>query len=430
MGSTIRLAVTAAILGIASLPLVSAAPGAAGASPRGDTTRVVVTNDDGTFSLLKPANGKAGRLYEEFQNRDMVLRNLNPDGTFRSSQGPHWPANQYVGDPNWWWLGLTTGQVAGFKSKHSLAPLANPAHTRIVETYRLPGVPAGAPTAGSNFVGVTPSGKSVWNSAREIDEIQEIDADPASRTFGQVVTRLKVPDNDPSTGPTATLGAARPCDASVTPDGRYLYEPDLGGESVTVVDLVARTIVRQIDLKPHRADPSIPIRPFMLTTDGRYAIVETLEAVPAQGIAGSYVIIDVRDPGNPVVAKKLVQAGNLGFNPQTSEFTADGRYAFLITNGRGSPANPATFVNGTVDVLDLATLTISNKITLPQDCRPHAGDFSEDGRHFFVNCSGLNSVAVIDVAGQAVAQEVPLSVATIAPFAQTGNRVPRGIIVR
>jgi DNA-binding beta-propeller fold protein YncE len=57
---------------------------------------------------------------------------------------------------------------------------------------------------------------------------------------------------------------------------------------------------------------------------------------------------------------------------------------------------------------------------MPPNCRPHAGDFSRDGRHFFVNCSAAKSVAVIDTKSQQVVQNVLLA----------GNVTPRGIIVR
>jgi DNA-binding beta-propeller fold protein YncE len=268
-----------------------------------------------------------------------------------------------------------------------------------VDTYITPG----RPDRGSNFAGVTPNGKTLWNAAREVDEIQEIDADPNSPTFGQILTRIDVPHSIMASTPTPSLGAMRPCDMSITRDGKFLFEPDLGGETVTAVDIRNRQVAGQLLLEP--LVPGTRVRPFMLTTNGTIALVENLE--------GTYAVLDVTDPYNMVEIKRLTQADGVGVAPQTSEFTPDGKYAYLIANG--SPSVP-----GVVSVLDLATLTINEQIQMPTGCRPHAGDFSRDGRNFFVNCSGSSSVAVIDTKVQKVVQNVALAESV----------TPRGVIVR
>jgi DNA-binding beta-propeller fold protein YncE len=363
--------------------------------PDTQKTRVFVTNNDGSISLIRQAPASAAVPFHEAQR---VAAGASP--------GAAWPANQYRGTADWWWVGLTDGQVLAVNATDDLDGLLEPGRLRKFDTYNYPGVPAGLPTSGSNFMGTLPTGhKRVWNAAREIDEIQEIDADPDSPTFGQILTHIPVPLSAFAGGGSATQGRMRPCDMSVTPDGRYLFEPDLGGETVTGVDIKKKQVVSQIVLP--REDAATPVRPFMLTTNGTYALVENNEAP-----FGTYSIIDVRDPANPVHVKKITQADGLGVSPQTSEFTQDGQAAYLITNG--SPSMP-----GRIDVLDLKTFQIVKHITLPANCRPHAGDFSRDGRHFFVNCSQTNSVAVIDTRHQEVAQDVALSGST-----------PRGVIVR
>ena len=232
---------------------------------------------------------------------------------------------------------------------------------------------------------------------------QMIAADPNSPTFGQILTRIDVPYTPDASNPTATLGAMRPCDMSITPDGKFLFEPDLGGESVTAVDIRSKQVVDQLSLEA--LVPGTRVRPFMLTTNGRIALVENLE--------GTYAVLDVTDPYNLREIRRLTRDDGVGVSPQTSEFTPDGKYAYLIANG--SPAVP-----GVVSVLDLGTLTITKQITMPDSCRPHAGDFSRDGRHFFVNCSAASSVAVIDTKLQEVVQNVALA----------DNVTPRGVIVR
>ncbi len=364
------------------------------AAARGDgKDLVLITNSNGSISLL---NRDPRNRVEPYFETEKVYAGL---------VGADWPGNQYIGSTRWWWTGQTNGTVQGFEFRREdplQAMVDDPARTINVDTYITPGRPDG----GSNFVGTTPNGKTVWNAAREVDEIQEIDADPNSPTFGQILTRIDVPHSPLVSTPTATLGAMRPCDMSITPNGKFLFEPDLGGETVTAVDIRKRQVVDQLVLEPAFPAATNPrVRPFMLTTNGKIALVENLE--------GTYAIIDVTDPYNMHEIKRLTQADGVGVAPQTSEFTPDGKYAFLIANG--SPSIP-----GVVSVLDLRSLTITKQISMPTGCRPHAGDFSRDGQHFFVNCSSASSVAVIDTKTQEVAQNVMLA----------DNVTPRGVITR
>lgn len=374
---------------------------------------VFVSNTgDQTISLIRcvTSNGKNPIQCEEKQRMEVGF-------------GTSWPANQYGGDPAWWWTGLS-GEVIGIKAKASLSPLKNPANIVTVDTYDIPGRPA----SGANFIGISPDGRTAWNSAREVDQIQEIDTDPRSPTFGTILNRIDVPDLDdtqqgPGTGPgtnfppddpNPNLGMARPCDATITPDGRYFLEPDLGGESLTVVDTWTKSIIWQMP-----ADrPVIPdekVYPFMATTNGKIVLIENLEG------ANTYDIYDVSDlPDMPTFVKKLTQADGLGVNAQTSEFTPNGRYAYLIMNGA---PNPDPGEESRLDVLDVLEtsptyLEIVRSIALPATCRAHTGDFSNDGRYFFVNCSGSDEVAVIDSETETVVATVPVGPS------------PRGVVVR
>ena len=349
------------------------------------------SDDDSSDDHHSSLPGDAGIACEEVENENVG---------FSTS----WPANQYEGEEDWWWSGLN-GEVIGLKAEKKVKPLLKEKNRKVVDTYTYDGVPPGLPTAGSNFIGVSPKGKTAWNSAREIDEIQEIDIDPDSDSFGQILTHITVPLS-PDAGPgSATRGKMRPCDMSITPDGKYLWEPDIGGETVTGVDIKNKQVIAQITLP--REDPGERVIPFMLTTNGKLALVENFEAP-----FGTESIIDVTDPDNPVHVKKLTQADGLGVRPQTSEFTPDGKYAYIVANG--TPSIP-----GEVNVLDLDTLQITKSIALPAGCRPHTGDFTNDGGYFVVNCSGSNTVAVISNKLQEVVQDVALSGVT-----------PRGVITR
>ena len=364
--------------------------------------RVYITNDDGSISLIERVHARFGMDYQEVGQVQVGL------------VGPHWPANQYQGNPDWWWVGVPTGSVRGFKTERN-APLSNLLKSKNqmdVNTYTYTGVPADLPTAGESFAGVTPNGKQLWNAAREIDEIQEIDSDPHSRTFGQIITHIKVPLSAMAGTGSDTQGKMRPCDMSISPNGKYLFEPDLAGETVTAVDIKHKKVISQLQLQPTVAGERV--RPFMLTTNGKLALVETLEG------EGQYAIIDVSNPYHMHEIKKLTQADGLGIRPETNEFSPDGKYAYLITNGM--PATGITpAVPPTISVLDLTDYQIVNNIALANNCRPYAGDFSKDGKHFFVACPGNNTVAVINTKHQVMEQEVAVS---------GTNPLPRGVIVR
>jgi YVTN family beta-propeller protein len=363
----------------------------------------VSNNGDKTMSVLQcvTSNGTEPIQCKERERLDTSQINVNSS----------WPANQYQGRPAWWWTGLS-GQVVGLKAKSTATPLLDENNRVYVDTHVIPG----RPETGANFIGIMPDGRTAWNSAREVDRIQEIDTDPDSPTFGTILTSLYVPDQYPPTAETPANGAARPCDATISPDGRYFFEPDLWGESLTVVDTQQKAIIHQV--MPPRADPESVVSPFMATTNGNIVLVENFED------GGTYDVWDVTGlPNEPVHVKKLTRSGDgLGLGPQTSEFTPDGKYAYLIMNGTDSDVAPPELASR-LDVLDVMPgstkyLEIVKSITLPTNCGAHTGDFSNDGRYFFVNCSRADSVAVVDNETQQAVLEIPV------------GHGPRGIITR
>lgn len=365
-------------------------------------SHVFVSNTvDQTLSLIRcvTSNGKKPIKCVEKDRQDVGF-------------GTSWPANQYRGHPAWWWSGLS-GQVIGIKAKASLSPLKNEDKIVYVDTYDVPG----RPDSGSNFIGIMPDGRTAWNSAREVDRIQEIDIDPDSPSFGTILNEIPVPDLDPDSAETPSLGAARPCDATITPDGRYFFEPDLAGESLTVVDTQSKEIIYQV--QPPKVIADEKVLPFMATTNGKIVLVENFELD-----GGTYDIWDVSNlPDEPPLhVKKLTPDDGLGLDAQTSEFTPDGRYAYLIM--RGDPSVPADSPDASrIDVLDVddsspTYLEIVNSIELPQGCFASTGDFSNDGRYFFVNCNRRDELNVIDNSTQQVVASVPVGLG------------PRGVVVR
>ena len=76
-----------------------------------------------------------------------------------------------------------------------------------------------------------------------------------------------------------------------------------------------------------------------------------------------------------------------------------------------------------LDVLDVVEgsptyLEVVNSIQLPDECRASTGDFSKDGRFFFVNCNGSDEMAIVDSKSETVVATVPVGVG------------PRGLVVR
>jgi YVTN family beta-propeller protein len=380
---------------IGSAALTMSLPTLAGVS------NVFVSNTgDKTLSLIRcvTSNGKNPIECKEKERMEVGF-------------GTSWPANQYDGHPAWWWSGLS-GEVIGVKAKASLSPLNQQGNIVAVDTYNVPG----GPSSGSNFIGIMPDGRTAWNSAREVDRIQEIDTDPDSPTFGTILEAIKVPDMDPESGPTDTRGAARPCDSTITPDGRFFMEPDLAGESLTVVDIETKQIIHQVQPTPVTEDEKV--LPFMSTTNGKIVLVENLEG------DNTYDIWDVSNlPAEPLHLKKLTRDDDgLGLDAQTSEFTPDGLFAYLIM--RGDPSVAASSPDASrIDVLDVVDtsptyLEIVKSIELPDGCFASTGDFSNDGRYFFVNCNRRDEVVVVDSQTQSQIASIPVGIG------------PRGVVVR
>ena len=76
-----------------------------------------------------------------------------------------------------------------------------------------------------------------------------------------------------------------------------------------------------------------------------------------------------------------------------------------------------------LDVLDVDEsspnyLQIVDSIELPFNCRASTGDFSNDGRYFFVNCQSRDELVVVDSQRQQVVTQVAVGAS------------PRGVIVR
>lgn len=369
-----------------------------------EVSNVFVSNrGDNTLSLIRcvTSNGKKPLRCWEKERMEVGF-------------GTSWPANQYDGHPAWWWTGLS-GHVIGVKAKASLSPLNREGNVVEVDTYDVPG----RPDSGSNFIGIMPDGRTAWNSAREVDRIQEIDTDPESPTFGTILTALTVPDLDPATPATPTRGAARPCDATITPDGRFFIEPDLGGESLTVVDIASKQIIHQV--KPPQVKPDEKVLPFMATTNGKIVLVENLEGDNTYDIWDISHLAD--NPGLPPLhLKKITRDDGLGLDAQTNEFTPDGRFAYLIL--RGDPSVPADAPDASrIDVLDVDEgspnyLKIVDSVQLPEGCFASTGDFSNDGRYFFVNCNRRDELVVVDSESHTQVASIPVGLG------------PRGVIVR
>lgn len=222
-----------------------------------------------------------------------------------------------------------------------------------------------------NYTELTPDGHFAIVAARFADSFLKIGADPRLPDFGQVVATLDHFEN------------SRPCDITLSPEGKWAFDPDRGTDTFSVIDLVRFEVKATVPVPPLVAEP--PIEPFMSTAspDGKLVFVENIEG------DGTVSVFDVGDVENPEEIKRFTQDDGLGLRPLTDEFTLDGEFNFIINRNSSD-----------MSVVRVAELEITGNIPLVEGGNPVAGDFSIDGRKFYVPVQNRDVVAIVDVEKQ------------------------------
>lgn len=226
---------------------------------------------------------------------------------------------------------------------------------------------------GANWQEQTPGGAHVVVSAREPVHSQfRIDADPDSEGFGEVTGEI---DRQPEGGRGDNNGPG-PCDVSIHPDGDFAYVPDLFGDTLTVIDIEAFEIHRQIQVDARGRLPE----PWMGTVspDG-----ETLLVEHNAGAGGAESIWDVSEPGSPAERHRLTPDDGLGEGALTSEIGPESAYGYVFT--------PDT---DDVTVVDLDAGEVDQRLDLGGSA--FAGSWDPAHERLYVPVRTTDKVAVVD----------------------------------
>ena len=231
------------------------------------------------------------------------------------------------------------------------------------------------PTGSSqNYTELTPDGRFVIVTARFADTYLKVGADPKLDDFGQVVEELK------------TYKGASPCDMTITPDGRYAYAPDRGGDTLTTIRLGTFEEASRVQVKSRT---NAPLEPYMATASpaGNVLLVENA-IVQGGSQTGSESIFDLSDPAKPVEVARLGARDGLGVGPINSSVSLDGRYGLVVCRDSSE-----------LSVIDTQSLKVVKSIKFPAGSNPLTGTFVFDGQGetFFLPLPGRDAVAAVKV---------------------------------
>jgi DNA-binding beta-propeller fold protein YncE len=239
--------------------------------------------------------------------------------------------------------------------------------------------PAVETGSGANWQERTPDGEHLVVSAREPEHRQfRIDADPDSETFGEVTAEL---DRRPEGGRGDNSGPG-PCDVTVHPDGAFAYVPDLFGDTLTVIDIEAFEIHRQVAVDARGRPPE----PWMGTAAPGG---ETLLVEHNAGGTGAESIWDTSDPGDPVERVRLTPEDGLGEGALTSEIGPDSAVGYVFT--------PDT---EDLTVLDLDGGEVAGRLDLGGSA--FTGSWDPAHERLYVPVRSTDQVAVVDADSRAV----------------------------
>lgn len=261
--------------------------------------------------------------------------------------------------------------------------------------------------------------------------------DPSSNNTTQAIADL------------IATGLAGPVGAAMTPDEKYLLvscaeaaECEDGGAEITVIDVAARKVVRQIPMavkNDNGAAPAPSRHPGPHPTYGNFPDPNGV------AVGGGYIFtanggtddVSVIDLGRALagdataeVARVPVETGPFGLavspdgkllaaaSRESAQTGVEGRTISLIDIARAAKgaadAERARVIVGTDDAA-VAT-------------RPFAVAFTTDGRHVVATCFRSNTVSLVDV-GKALAGQ-PAEVARLSlPTPDGGPSRPRGVVM-
>jgi YVTN family beta-propeller protein len=234
-----------------------------------------------------------------------------------------------------------------------------------------------------------------------------------------------------ASGPVADIEVgAHPAHVVADRDGKYAFVTNSGDDTVSVVDLAQRRVVKNVKTGayPHGLRMSADGREIYVANvnGGSVSVIDVATLTAAATIAvgkepiqvgfaaeGRRVYVSLRAEDSVAVvdtaARRVLTKVRVGRGPVQVFATPDGRYVFVANQGDAMPGD-------TVSVIDTATHRVVKTIVTGKGV--HGVVVSDDGRWAFVTNIGANSVSVIDTRALAV----------VAAFAV--GRGPNGITYR
>lgn len=263
---------------------------------------------------------------------------------------------------------------------------------RAIDQHTLEEVAAVETGYGPNYPNLTPdeqhllvaSGGTTTIEPEPEDEethaIFRIDADRDSDTFGEITGEIET-------------GYTGPCDATLGPDGEYVFVPEIANETIAIVRVDPFEVAARVDV----GEPAGPgdVLPFMATAsfDGKLLLVENgegeLGSDPAIQREGSESIWDITDPEEPEEIERITRDDGLSAAPITSEVAPDTDAAYLFT-----PDAEA------VTVVDLDEQAVDRELDVGG--QSIAGAWGPHREKLYVPVQTANHIAVIDHARREV----------------------------
>ncbi len=265
----------------------------------------------------------------------------------------------------------------------------------------------------NTFAGIAfaPSGKSFYVSGGTDDNVHFFALLPRGK-WAEQGEPVKLGHNSglgffPGKEPLAAGGVA------VTPDGETLLVANIYNDSVSLVDVAARRIVHEIDLRPGKNDPSQAGVP-----GGEYPFW-----VVAKNNGTAYVsslrdreIVVIRLGGRPFITARIKLSGN----PNKMILNRDGSRLFVTADNSDTLSIIDTGVNRLLE--DIPTTAPRSSIASFQaysGSAPNDLALSQDEQTIYVTNGGSNSLSVIRLSGPGQ----PASVSGLIPTGWYPNAV-------
>jgi DNA-binding beta-propeller fold protein YncE len=227
---------------------------------------------------------------------------------------------------------------------------------QILQTIPLPAV----------FLGIvfSPDGRSLYVSGGNEDAIYRFDWRDGAASFGDTI-RLAVK-------PKGEDGSHYPAGIAISPDGATLYVAENLADSLAVVDLRSKRVLRRLAMDRYP-----------------YAVVASNKSVYVSAWGDWTVSAFARNVNGELNGASHIRVAR---HPSAMTLTADGRYLFVASGSTDKVVILDTSSNTVVGTID-----DSNPAQTHEGSTPNALAISADGSRLFVAEADNNAVAVFDI---------------------------------